>query len=370
MKLSKFLLIAITSAFLFYSCSDDDDSGNIITVEEDIIVEPDLPFDEGFLVTNEGQFTGGIGTVSYLDASLTTATNDIFQSVNNDNLGTIVQSIGFTEIYAYIVSNVSNRVTVVDRFTFEEVARIETGIENPRYFIEVNGKGYVSNWGDPFVTTDDYIAIIDLENNIVTGMIGVGEGPEEMLTDGNQIYITNQGGFGVNNIVTVIDPSSDTVVTTIPVGDVPNSLQLDSSGNLWVLGGGSPLFTGTETGGVLTQINTSSNEVIANFNFEQTEHPEFLTIFGDDLYYYLSGEDVGSGEIFKSNVSNFEMPMTSEISGLNLFNMFIVAENTLLGCNVPDFSSPGTIDVYNLQDNTLTNSLDVGIIPGNVYINE
>lgn len=365
MKLSKFLMIAMTSAFFFYSCSDDDDSGNIITVDEEI-----LPFDEGFLVTNQGQFNGGIGTVSYLDAGLTTATNDIFQTVNGDNLGTIVQSIGFVDTNAYIISNVSNRLTVVDRFTFEEIARIETGLENPRYFVEVNGKGYVSNWGDPFVTTDDYIAIIDLENNIVTGMIGVGEGPEEMLTDGNQIYVANQGGFGVNNIVTVIDPSSDSVVTTIPVGDVPNSLQIDASGNLWVLAGGSPLFTGTETGGVLTQINTSSNAVIENFNFEQTEHPNYLSIFGSDLYYYLASDDLGSGEVFKSSVSNFEMPITSEISGLDFFNMFIVAENTLLGCNVPDFSSPGTIDVYNLQDNTLTNSLEVGIIPGDVYINE
>jgi len=363
MKFYKLLLITIFGTLFLYACSNDDD---VVTIDPDPDPDPEemLAFENGFLVTNQGPFNTGFGSVDFVDASLTTTDNDIYQDVNDDNLGNIVQSIGFAGDLAYVVANNSNRITVVNRFTFEEVARIETGLNNPRYFIDANGTGYVSNWGDPLVTTDDFIAIIDLTTNEVTGTIPVAEGPEEMVFDRFNLYVANQGGFGVNNIVTVIDPATDMVTTTIDVGDVPNSMQLDSDGSLWVLAGGSPAFTGTETPGRLTRINTSSNQVITTLVFGAQDHPNYLNIAGDDLYYFLAGD------VFKSTVSNFQFPSTPELSGVNFFNMFVVnSGTTLIGCNAGDFASNGTLEIYNLQDNTLTTTLNAGIIPDNVYVN-
>jgi YVTN family beta-propeller protein len=361
MKFYKFLLIATFGALFLYSCSNDDDA--IVIIDP---VEPDetFAFENGFLVTNQGPFNTGFGSVDFVNADVTTIDNDIYQDVNADNLGNVVQSIGFSGDLAYVVANISNRITVVNRFTFEEVARIETGLENPRYFIEANGKGYVSNWGDPFVTTDDYIAVIDLTTNQVTGTIPVGEGPEEMLFNRFNLYVANKGGFGVNNTLTVIDPTTDMVASTINVGDVPNSLQLDTNGNLWVLSEGSPAFTGNETAGTLTRINTDSNQIITTFVFGMTEHPNYLNIFGDDLYYFLGGD------VFKTTTASFETSTTPILSGVNFFNMFVVNNGaTLIGCNAADFASIGTLEVYNLQDNTLTTTLSAGIIPDNVYVN-
>ncbi|MEP0262695.1 DUF5074 domain-containing protein [Dokdonia sp.] len=362
MKLFKFLLIAITGIVFLYSCSNDDDGVLVIDPDPDPEEMP-LPFENGLLVTNQGPVATGFGSVSFINAGLTTATNDIFQSVTNDNLGNSVQSMEFVGDLAYIVANGSNRITVVNRFTFEEVARIETGLENPRYFIEANGKGYVSNWGDPSVSTDDYIAVIDLATNAVTGTIPVEEGPDRMLFNRFNIYVINTGGVNINNTVSVIDPEVDLVLSTINVGEAPNSLQLDGDGDLWVLGGGSPVSTGNETMGTLTRINPANNQVINIFIFGMQDHPDYLNIVGNDLYYYLDGS------VFKTNTSNFSIPATAELSGLDLFNMFLLNNTTLIGCNAGNSVNNGTLEIYNLQDNTLTTMLNVGIIPGNVYVN-
>lgn len=339
-------------------------------IEEDLEVtitindDDTFPFQNGFLVTNEGPFNNGFGSVSFVSNVFSGSENNIYQGVNNDNLGNIVQSIGFNDNNAYVVANVSNRITVVDRFTFQESARIESGIENPRYFEVSNGKGYVSNWGDPFVTTDDYVAIVDLTSNTITGTIPVGEGPERIIVDGDFIYVALRGGFGVNNQVVVIDTTTDTIITEISVGDVPESMRLDDNGDLWVISQGSPAFTGNETAGSVSRINTDTQEVIATFVFAVTEHPSFINIVGDDLFYFLDSA------VYQTSVTNFSIPPAPIFTTPLLFNMFTPDNRTLIGCDAGDFASNGALRVYDLNTTEEIATLEVGIIPGNVYFNE
>lgn len=343
----------------------------IITImEEDLelvvtIADDDtFPYQEGLLVSNEGPFNNGFGTVSFINSLLTEVDNDIYQDVNGDNLGNIVNSIGFNENDAYIVANVSNRITVVDRFTFEESARIETGLENPRYFEAVNGKGYVSNWGDPFVTTDDYIAVIDLTTNMVTATIPVGEGPERIITNGNRLYVALKGGFGFNNQVVVINPNTDTVETEITVGDVPESMAFSSTGDLWVLSQGNPSFSDNETSGQFDRIDTLTQTVVETTAYTALEHPSYLNIVDDELFYYLNSA------VYKANTLDFNIPAAAEFALPLLYNMFLPDNRTLIGCNAGDFASPGNIVVFDAITGAPLTSIEVGVIPGNVYLNE
>jgi len=201
-------------------------------------------YENGILVSNEGPFNNGTGTVNFISNDLSTTEAAIFNSVNDADLGNIVQSIGFTDDKAYIVANNSNKITVVDRYSFVKEAEITEGINNPRYFVQANGMGYVTNWGDTSDESDDFIAVINLQTNVVEKSIAVVLGPEEVKVRNGKIYVAHQGAFGQNNKITVIDSSTNEVATVITVGDVPNSLQFDSSGDLWVLCGGKPAFTG------------------------------------------------------------------------------------------------------------------------------
>ncbi len=325
-----------------------------------------FPFENGILVLHEGNFGAGNASISFVSNDLTSIQNGIFKSVNEvDVWGDTAQSMTFNGAMAYIVVNNSQKIEVIDRYTFESVATIggpsESNLLNPRYMAIANGKGYVTNWGDGFNPDDDFIAVIDLENNTVESTIAVAEGPERILANENTIYVAHQGGFGQNNIVSVIDAVTNMVTTTITVADRPNSMQLIND-ELWVLSGGNPAWTGNETAGQLDKVNTTSNTVETTLTFAQTEHPGFLSLDGDNLYYYMSGS------IFSMGMTDTALPTTADITNLNFYDMSI-NEGRLFGVDAKDFLSNGSLEVYDLGDNSLLTSEEVSIIPTAVYFN-
>jgi hypothetical protein len=335
---------------------------NTNTATVTVVDNDTLPFENGILISHEGNFGQGNASVSFVSFDLQTVENNIYSTVNSNPLGDTAQSIGFNGDLAYIVLNVSNSIEVVNRYTFESVATINTGLNNPRFIAFANGKGYVTNWGDGSVATDDYLAVIDLASNTLgADTIAVAEGPEEILASNNTLYVAHQGGFSQNNVISVIDATSDVVSSTITVGDVPNSMQFDNSGNLWVLAGGKPSFTGDETGGKLSKINTSDNSV-TSIDFGATEHPNYLVFENNSLYYY------NAGSVFKMDSSATTLPSAAEITGLNFYGM-TVNNSVLYGVDAVDFASNGILSSYNLSTNTLDASATVNIIPGGIYFN-
>ena len=337
---------------LSWSCSNDDEE----------IQEPMGDYANGILVSNEGPFSNGTGTVTFISEDLSVVNNGIYKMTNDEDLGNVVQSIGFTENEAFIVANVSNKINVVNRYTFEKIASITDGLNNPRYFIEANGKGYVTNWGDTADETDDFVAIINLQNYTVEGTISVILGPEAILAKDNTVYVAHQGAWGQNNKVSVINTTSNELIKTLTVGDVPNSMQLDASGNLWVLASGKPAYTGDETAGVLTKINTGTNEVDNSFQFETTQHPSSLNLDAGILYYRLGDT------VFEQSLSATSLNMETVLEGVSFYTM-VVNNGRLYGTDAGDYASNGTLTVYNLNTELTIKALTVGIIPGGIYFN-
>lgn len=337
---------------LSWSCSNDDEE----------IQEPMGDYANGILVSNEGPFSNGTGTVTFISEDLSVVNNGIYKMTNDEDLGNVVQSIGFTENEAFIVANVSNKINVVNRYTFEKIASITDGLNNPRYFIEANGKGYVTNWGDTADETDDFVAIINLESYTVESTISVVLGPEAILAKNNTVYVAHQGAWGQNNKVSVINTTSNELIKTLTVGDVPNSMQLDASGNLWVLASGKPAYTGDETAGVLTKINTGTNEVDDSYQFETTQHPSSLNLDAGILYYRLGDT------VFEQSLSASSLNMETVLEGVSFYTM-VVNNSRLYGTDAGDYASNGTLTVYDLNTELTIKALTVGIIPGGIYFN-
>ncbi|MEM1257206.1 MAG: DUF5074 domain-containing protein [Bacteroidota bacterium] len=339
--------------------SDFIGSNNAVTLT--LTDNDSFAFENGILVLHEGGFFMGNASVSFVSEDLSMVTNGIFNDINDNALGDTAQSMAFEGDLAYIVVNNSQTVEVVNRYTFESLGTVDEGLLNPRYMAFANGKGYVTNWGDGSNPDDDYIAVINLESLSVESTIPVPEGPEWILNNEGTIYVAHQGGFGQNNIVSVIDASSNTVGDPITVADRPNSMQL-VNGELWVLSGGNPAFTGNETAGQLDKINVITNTVEDTFEFTQTQHPNYLSVDGNSLYYLLDGN------VFKMGVSDNSLPTNAEIMGVSFYDM-TVNEGRLYGVDAKDFVSNGSLEVYDLSDNSIIESLEVSIIPGGVYFN-
>lgn len=344
-KITTSLLLAL---LFFNSCSDND--------------EPELPlgdYEHGYFVINEGPFQNGSGTITFVgDDGI--ISQEIYKTVNGEDLGNLVATMTFWENNAYIVVNNSNKIIVANRFTMEKIASITgSDIEQPRDFIIHNDTGYVSNWGDPSNPDDDFIAVIDLNTNTVISKISVGEGPEDLLIRNNELFVNLQGGWSQNNKVEIIDMQSNTVVKSLTVGDVPNSLIADSSGNVWVLCEGYPDWTGNETAGKLIKIDLH-NEIESSFEFDLADHPNFLNHESGRMYYHLNGK------VFEMNTQSGELPL-EELNGLDGFYYTIKVHNgELFATDAVDFVSEGNLKVFDLHSLTLIETIATGIIPGDI----
>lgn len=349
MKKSNLLFYFAFLTFFISSCSDDDGD----------ITEPKGDYENGYFITNEGPFQNGSGTISFV-ADAGQVSHKVYKTVNEEDLGNIVNSMYIADDKAYIVVNNSNKVVMANRYTMEkEDVIFGDDIYNPRYFVAGNGKGYISNWGDPLNPEDDFITVISLSNNAVLTTIPVGEGPEKMLWDGEKLFVCLQGGYGTNNKVVVINTEDNSVIENLEVGDVPNSILLDRNTDIWILCQGKPSYTGDETNGSLFKIAAGSN-AISSYEFTAVQHPNLLNYEDENLYYHLDGK------VFRFGINDMELP-TEALAGLDGFYYAMNINNgELYATDAGDYASEGTLKVFNLGSGDLIETITTGLIPGQV----
>ncbi len=354
MKFSKLFLVALTGAVFFVSCNSDDDKA------------PQLPlgaYDNGFLVLNQGNFGAGNSEVTFVSNDFLTQQNEIFSTVNPTTLGDTGQDIGFKDDKAFIVLNGSNSIQVVNRYTFETITTITAGLNNPRYIAFANGKGYVTNWGDGGVETDDYVAVLDLNSYAVTATIPVAEGPERIIEEDNKLYVAHQGGYGYGNSVSVISASSNTVTATFPVSDVPNSLEIEN-GVLYVLCAGKASWTMDETIGALHQINLNGSQN-TSYAFPAGQHPSNLVIEDNKIYYTVDSDIF----VKTTNATLPTQPLFSTTSqGVYGVYSFAVENGKIFVGDAVDYSSNGKVYIYSLTG-SLEKEYTVGVTPAGFYFN-
>ncbi len=378
MKQIKLLTYLLTLTF-FIGCTDDDDTLPVVPTPDPVIPTPDPDplgeYQNGLLLLNEGNFLSANSSVSFLSDE-DQLTNGIFTTVNSSVLGDVAQSIGFTTTDAYICVNNSAKVEVVNRYTFESLATITEGINSPRYFIEANDLGYISDWGDPNDAADDFVAVINLETREVASTIAVNEGPERLLVVDNKLFVSHKGGYDLNgpgSSVSVIDLTTNTV-TSIATMENPDDLVLDVSGNVWVLTEGSTIYDidwnviGSNPGS-LTKINATTNAVEETIEMPNDAQPSHLVLNNDTLYF-----NIGT-DLYATTTS-----VTSNDAATILDAPIISFNNSIYGFNIVDsrlfvmetnFTSNATMLEYSIADLTSNPiSRTVGVGASKIYKNE
>ena len=354
MRINKwyFKVLFIAGTLFFASCSNDS--------------EPQLPrgdYDNGILISGEGS-GAGTGSVSFISDDLTTEESLIYKKVNNAELGTFLQSLAFDDSRAFIVVDNQNTITAVNRFTFEKLGEITTGLETPRYLTIVNNKGYVTNWG----TSGAFVAVVDLTTYQVEEKIAISNGPERIVYRNDRLYVSHKGGFGSNNVISVIEISSKNV-QEITVKDKPDEMFFNNSGDLIVLSEGKAAWTGNETLAAISKINLSDNSV-TEILFPMGVHPSLFE-FKDAIIYYNIGT-----EIFKMDATSTVLPTTEfvtvellpAVSGYSDFYGMTVNDGKLFTL-ITSFSDVGKLDVYNLTDNSKIKTLGAPIGASKIYFN-
>ena len=317
-------------------------------------------YEDGYFVTNEGNFGTGNGSISFVD-EYGAVENDVFASINSFALGDVVQSMNIINDNAYILVNGSSKIEVASVDSMYSVATIDA--VSPRYIAKVNdNKAYVTDWGI------NGVQVIDLLTNTISSTIACGTGPEGITVANGFAYVCNLGGFGLDNTVSVIDIETDIVVSTLEVGDRPNSAVVDANGAVWVLTGGFTEYDAdwnvvSETAGNLVKI--VGNTIEATYAFAVGNHPQDLVIddAGTTLYY---SDGSWSKAVYAFDITDTELSTTALINksfyGLGVHGGYVY------GTDAVDFTQSGWSYKYTTEG-TIIDSVQVGIIPGGYCFN-
>ncbi|QCE42236.1 YncE family protein [Psychroserpens sp. NJDZ02] len=350
--MKKVIYSIVTLSLLVFSCSNDDDAF--------MPSEPLGAYENGILVSGEG----GPSSISYISNDFSVTENQVYFNVNDENLGVYLQSVGFNDDKAYVVVD-AGTITIINRYTFEKLGTIDTGLTLPRYIAFDGTTAYVSDWADPNNATDDYVAVVDLNSNTVTSTIAVSEGPEQVLVNANKLYVSHKGGYNVNNVVSVIN-TIDSSLETITVNDVPDEMFIDNQGHLIVLSSGanqSWLTPPVETVASITRIDLNDNSIISNMEFSEGQHPGLMTYSDGNAYYVLNNG------VYSLSDSDTSLPAASLFNITAGYAYGLSVKNNLLYVTDASFTENSTLKVYDIPAGTETNSFDVGLGASKIYFN-
>jgi hypothetical protein len=352
MKFSKMFLVSLMSFPLFFSCSNDDD----------VPVAP-VPgaFENGFFVLNEGNAT--TGSVTFVSNDLNTVKQDVYVTVNpSDNIGGYAQSIFFDGDKAFIISNGSNKITVVNRYTFKLIAKITTGLSIPRYGVVVNGKAYVTNantfsYSNPTTgDTDDFVAVINLSNYTVENTIPLGTFGEKITAVNGKIYVAN-GAFGDGNSMKIISPSTNTVVKTLTFGNSPNSM-FEKNGSLYVLC--SSYAANSELAKIDLTTDTVSSTIVMDSALGNAQNLSF-----DNNKFFFSIDS----KIYDEDITATTIATTPLFTSSAVYLYGMIAKNSrIYVADSPTFTADGKAFIYS-SIGTLQKEVAVGLGPNGFYFN-
>lgn len=350
MKMNRLFFASLLSVFFLMGCSDDD---TFDAISED---NPTLLYDTGFFVVNEGNSAGG--SVTYISDNLETVEQQVYRTANPTEdlgLGMFLQSIFFHGDKAYIVSNSSNLITVVNRYTFELMDKITEGLKLPRYGTVENGKAYVTNMGS-FEGGESYVAVINLETLEVEKTISVEGSAEYIQEENGQLYVQN-AAFGTGNTISVIDPTSNTITQTIAVAEGLNSFEIEDQ--------------------TLYALSTSEIQKVNLATQEKTTLLTFPTDYGnvanleveDDNLYYTVENKVFSVPTHATKPSNVPLIEYSTASAWGMMYGFAIEDDKIYIADGGDFASDSNVFVYTI-DGSLIKEIPVGIAPNGFYFND
>ncbi|AWA29937.1 hypothetical protein HYN48_07510 [Flavobacterium magnum] len=343
MKLTKLFFTLLAGSLFLVSCDDTDSAA------------PLGAYENGILVVNEGN--GTAGSVTFFGDDMATVQQNVYGAENGgDGLGGYVQSIFFNGDEAFIISNGSNKITVVNRYTFKVIDKIDSNLSVPRYGVVLDGKAYVTNLATFGSLTDDFVTVINLDTYEVENTFPVNAIADKIVEENGRLYIGN-GNYGDGHSVTVMNPENGAVITTLETTLSPTSMAKD--GNVLYV-----LCSSYQDPSRIVKINLENNQVIGTIALgDALVNAQNLDIEGGKLFFTVNS-DVFAAPLDALTIGNTPL-FTSE--AVTLYG-FSAENNHIYVSDAKNFASDGEAFIYAL-DGTLQQQFTVGLIPNGFYFN-
>lgn len=221
--------VLMMGAALFTACSNDDDTPEKKKVD----------VSNGMFVVGSGNKKANIdGNVSYIDYTLGSVTANAFQKANGKSVGKTANYIIDYGSKLYIVVDAEATIWVCDKATLSVVKQIKTtellgdkdGV-SPRAAVGMNGKLYVTLYGDSYNGGNGIVAAIDTLTFDKWTTYAVGSYPDGLTVANGCIYVANSDfGNGKKPSISKVNPET-AEVTEIKDETITNPMHMLTVGS-------------------------------------------------------------------------------------------------------------------------------------------
>jgi YVTN family beta-propeller protein len=325
----KWIFACCALAAAFTSCKKDD--------KEPVLIDASV----GAYIVNEGSFLSNNASLIYINPD-GQVTPDVYYLANEVELGDVLQSFTIKGGRGYAVLNNSQKIEVVEMSTMVNKGTI-SGLSYPRYAAGIgSNKLYVTNGS--FQGT---VEVYNTETLTNEESISVGSGPNQLLFHNNELWVCNQGGFGLDSTVSIINTSSNSVVGVITLAHRPEDLVVDAFGDIWILCAGETFYDESwnvsgHSPAKLFRIDGASHAIEASFTIGSLgDHPRQLEVSpnGRTLYYENNG-------VFAVDVNSAELPGALLIASAKSALSVHPSTGDVWCASIPDYVNPSTVYVY------------------------
>lgn len=242
--------------------------------------QPLTPSSSKILILSEGLYNMNNSTLTYADLATNIFDYNVFNTLNHRGLGDTANDMKRYGNKIYIVVDISSVIEVIDAHTLLSVAQISLHnasgtARQPRHIVFHNSSAYVSCF-------DGSVVEIDTTSLQVTRTATAGRNPDHLTVAGNKLYVSNSGGLDYpyyDATVSVIDITSMTEISQIPVGINPGCIATSEQGDVYVVSRGDYGLNDYS----LHKIDTEIDTVIRSF---YDINPLNFDISGNTIYMY------------------------------------------------------------------------------------
>lgn len=330
MKVTRLLQLLFAFALLFnVSCSNDDE-----------VMMPTTSYENGILITNEGNFGTPNADVTFVTGNLSLKQDNIYSANNGSNLGDVLQTIAFSGDKAYLVLNNSNKVKVVNRYTFKSTGEITEQINQPRYMAVANNALYVTN--DKY-GGDKYVSIYNAANLSFIKKITFTDSVERIVQAGGNIFVQN-ASYGFGSKITYINTSNNEIQYTITLPNGNINKTISNNNNVYVIASGtadSYIYQISSTGSI---VKTTTLTGIANATNLEIDTNKF---------YFTSGNKVYSMDMTATATPSAPLFTVTDNSFSTLYG-FSVINGRIFTSDANGFTQDSKITVYNTSGSVIS----------------
>lgn len=360
MKLRSLFLTAMCAlaAFSFTACDDDEgpDGGG---GSAGGIIENTDPSDRIYIL-NEGKMNSNNAGIDFYspvggEDGSSLFIGDIYMTQNGEGLGDTGQDMICHNDYLYAVASGSCTMVKMNKES-KLIKKISFTAEEgqPRYMAAKNGKIYVTLYSGNVIR-------INAETLEKEGMVKVGSNPEGIVELNGKLYVNN-GGWGYDNTMSVIDIATFTEEQKVTVASNPNEI-LTVGGKIFIqsYGGAYPDYDYQvqeydPATGVVKRVgdanhhvnNMTAHDGVIYFVYSETDWSTYQTTNSFSTY------DVATGVLSQTSYLN---NLPAAITGGIIYMLDIDPDNGDFYVSVSDYVSNGTVYRFN-KDGNLTDTME------------